>query len=268
MEGQRLSEEQIARVLHRAAELDRSDDDAGRLDAMAVEAAAVEAGLSREAVCQALAELRVGALEGTGAPARRSLLGSASLVVRRVVPGPLPAVEREVRGYLAAQLFEQRRHYGDRTVWGRREGLMPSLRRSLDLNHRLSLNGVRQLEVALADEPGTGPGRVVVHLDADVGEQRSAQAWTLCGGAAAGAGVVGGTALVADLIVVLASLPVGTGLLLGGHVLGRAHYTSQVAKVETALAGLLDRLEHRPVLSQDHGRAPLSPERWRAASGP
>lgn len=234
-------------VLRRAAQLDRSDDDAGRLDAVAVEAAAVEAGLSREAVCLALAELRVGALEDVGAPARRALLGSASLVVRRVVPGPLPAVERELRGYLAAQLFEQRRHFGDRTVWSRREGLMPSLRRSLDLNHRLSLNGVRQLEVALADEPETVQGRVVVRLDADVGEQRTAQGWMLGGGAAAGAGVVGGTALLADLLVVLASLPIGTGLVVGGHVLGRTHYTSQVAKIETALAGLLDCLEHRPV---------------------
>ncbi|MGI8758614.1 MAG: hypothetical protein ACR2K0_04840, partial [Acidimicrobiales bacterium] len=163
MEAQRLSEEQIALVLRRAAELDGADDDdPGRLEAFAVEAAAVEAGLSRESVCLALAELRVGALERTGPSGRRSLLGSASLVVRRVVPGPLAAVERELRAYLAAQLFEQRRHFGDRTVWARREGLMPSLRRSLDLNHRLTLNGVRQLEVAPADEPGTGRGRVVV----------------------------------------------------------------------------------------------------------
>ncbi|MDP9453769.1 MAG: hypothetical protein M3P97_10370, partial [Actinomycetota bacterium] len=74
MAGGRLAQDQIGLVLRRASELDRVQDESDRLDAAAVEAAAVEAaaveaaaveaaaveaGLSRPAVCQALAELRV-----------------------------------------------------------------------------------------------------------------------------------------------------------------------------------------------------------------
>ena len=247
MGGPRLSEEQVAAVLRRAAELDVGDEDTGRLDVAAVEAAALEAGLSQQAVCQALAELRVGALEAARPPARATLLGPASLVVRRAVPGPLAAVEHEVESYLCAQLFEQRRNFGDRAVWVRREGLMPSLRRSLDLNHRLSLNGVRRLEVALAEEPTGARRRVVVCLEADVSDQRAAHGWLLGGGAAAGTAAVAGAALVPGFdLLLLASLPVGAGLAIGGHLTGRAQYCREVGRIETALEGLLDRLEHRP----------------------
>ncbi len=105
MEGGHLSQEEIAVVLRRAAELDRTQDKSDRLDTAAVEAAAVEAGLSRPAVCQALAELRVGVIEPSPGAGQRVLLGPALLTVRRVVPGPLEAVKREMWAYLSAQLF-------------------------------------------------------------------------------------------------------------------------------------------------------------------
>jgi hypothetical protein len=244
MEGGQLSQEEIAVVLRRAAELDRTQDESDRLDTAAVEAAAVEAGLSRPAVCQALAELRVGAIEPSPGAGQRVLLGPALLTVRRVVPGPLEAVKREMWAYLSAQLFEQRRDFGERTVWTRREGLLPSVRRSLDLNHRLTLNGVRSLQLALA-EPPDGAGRVLVSVEADVGEQRLAHVWLAAGGATVGVGVVGGSLLI-DLVATIASLPISAGLVVGGHQLGRSYYRREVGKIETALAGLLDRLEHRP----------------------
>jgi hypothetical protein len=251
MEGEGLTQDEIALVLHRAAELDREQETTTDLDVATVEAAAVEAGLSRASVCQALAELRVGAL---AEPDRRrlpdGLLGPARLAVRRLVPGPVEAVERELHGFLRSQLFERRRHLGDRTVWDRREGMLPTFRRRLDLNGRLLLNGVRRLEVAVAPEPDTEGGRVMVSLVADVGEQRAASAWYLGGGGAAGAGAVAGAALVPGLdLLVLASLPVAAGATWAGHWLGRYHYRREVGRIETALAGVLDRLEHRPAPS-------------------
>ncbi len=175
MEGGRLTQEQIARVLCRAAELDRGQGEDDCLDSAAVEAAAIEAGLSSTSVCQALAELRVGALEPV-LPGRSGLLGPPSLTVKRVVPGPRSSVEGAVRAWLSGQLFEQRRHFDDRELWARREGVVASVRRSLDLNHRLALNGVRQLEYALAAPPD-GDGQVVVRLQADVRDQQVAHAW-------------------------------------------------------------------------------------------
>jgi hypothetical protein len=186
----------------------------------------------------------VGAIEPTQGAGQRVLLGPALLTVRRVVPGPLEAVKREMWAYLSAQLFEQRRDFGERTVWTRREGLLPSVRRSLDLNHRLSLNGVRSLQLILV-EPPDGAGHVLVSVEADVGDQRLAHVWLAAGGATVGAGVVGGSLLI-DLVAVVASLPISAGLVAGGHQLGRSYYRREVGKIETALAGLLDRLEHRP----------------------
>jgi hypothetical protein len=245
MEGGRLTPEQITKVLRRAAELDAGQDDDDRLDVASVEAAALEAGLSSASVCQALAELRVGALEPGLAP-RHRLLEPPTLAVQRVVPGPRPAVERSLGTWLSSQLFEQQRHLGDRAVWVRREGLVAGVRRGLDLNHRLALNGVRRLELALA-EPPAQDGGVLVRLHVDVGEQRSAHAWCTGGGAAVGAGLLAGSALVPGLdLLVAAALPVGAGAAVAGHRLGRSYYRREVGKVETALAGLLDRLEHRP----------------------
>lgn len=243
MEGGRLTQEQIAKVLRRAAELDRTPDDDPRLDAAAVEAAAVEAGLSPGSVSQALTELQVGALE-RALPGRVGLLGPPSLTVQRVVPGPRSAVDTAVRAWLSGQLFEQRRQFGDRELWTRKEGMLASVRRSLDLNHRISLNGVRTLEFALAASPA-GDGKVLVCFHADVREQRTAHAWWMAAGAVAGTGTAGALFLV-DPVTVLASLPLGAGMAVGGHLAGRSYYRREVGKIETALAGLLDRLEHRP----------------------
>jgi hypothetical protein len=89
-------------------------------------------------------------------------------------------------------------------------------------------------------------GRVLVSVEADVGDQRLAHVWLAAGGATVGAGVVGGSLLTDIVEVVAASLPISAGLVVGGHQLGRSYYRREVGKIETALAGLLDRLEHRP----------------------
>jgi hypothetical protein len=244
MEGGRLTPEQIARVLHRAAVLDSGEGEDDRLDVAAVETAAIEAGLSSPSVCQALAELRIGALEPV-ASGRAGLLQPASLTVQRVVPGPLAAVDGAVRAWLSNQLFDQRRHFGERTLWVRREGMVASIRRTLDVNHRLTLNGVRSLEFALA-EPPADEGQVLVRLQADVRDQRNASAWLVAGGAMAGTAGAAGALVLFDPISLVASIPGGAGVALGGHFAGRSLYRQKVGKIETALAGLLDRLEHRP----------------------
>ncbi|MDP9453991.1 MAG: hypothetical protein M3P97_11575 [Actinomycetota bacterium] len=84
----------------------------------------------------------------------------------------------------------QIRDFGDRSRWRRREGIVATLRRGLDLNHRLALNGVRQLEVAVAEEPAAAEARVVVRLDADVSDQRVTHAWIAGAGATVATGVV------------------------------------------------------------------------------
>ena len=251
--GQQLTQDDIGLVLRRAAELDLCHDDAGNVEAAAVEAAAVEAGLSRASVRQALAELRAGTLrlDASG----RALLGPSSLVVRRLVPGPLDVVRRGVHGFLRAQLFELQRDLGEVTRWARRDGLVPSLRRSLDLNHRLTLATVRRLELALVPGQGADGRQVMVCVVADVGEHRATQAWLLGGAAAAATGLVGATVASVGLDpLLLVSLPAGAGLVAGGRRWGCARYAFEVGRIETALAGVLDRLERRPALDPVRAR--------------
>lgn len=105
-------------------------------------------------------------------------------------------------------------------------------------------NGVRSLELALATLPA-GDEQVLVRFHADVREQRMVHAWWVAGGAVAGTGT-GGALLLVDPVTLLASLPFGAGVAFGGLLAGRSYYRREVSKIETVLAGLLDRLEHRP----------------------
>src|SRR5918994_1532723 len=115
----RLTSEEVARVLHRAAEIDAAADGldgADHYDAAAIEQAAEEVGLSPASVRQAVAELRVGALppdvtkRGRNATAGGSRFVAQQRLVARspeVVP---PAVDR----FLPSQMFELRRRRGPR----------------------------------------------------------------------------------------------------------------------------------------------------------
>ncbi len=67
----------------------------------------------------------------------------------------------------------------------------------------------------------------------------------IAGGAVAGSSAAGALLLI-DPLALVASLPLGTGVAFGAHIAGRSYYRREVGKIETALAGLLDRLEHRP----------------------
>lgn len=237
-----LSDDDLALVLARAAELDRERrPDLARLDDRTVEQIAVEAGIDAAAVRRALAELRAGVLEPSRVARPRV---AASARVERLVPGPVGQVEHDLRGWLRRQLFTEVRDFGDRTRWARRGGLWPDTQRRLDFGGRLVLRHVRWVEVTVVEEPGSQGERVLVCLEADCGRGTGAYRALLAGGAVAG-GVAGAAAGLADPALV-AVAPVG--VLAGGglgHVAGRRAHERQAAAVTTALAGRLDRLEHR-----------------------
>ena len=257
-------------VLRRAAELDH--DLALRpsegLDAAALEEAAVEAGLSRTSVRRALAELRVGALEAAGGrPVRaRRLLGPGTLVVRRSVPASPEAAEARVREFLGSQLFRVCRDVGGRSRWAPREDLRASVQRSVDshLQRRLVLGDVGEVQLAVAAEPdgepgaggeaGPGPARSMVHLQLDVRDaRRSHGAWVASGALLGAAALAGSVAAGAPEAVTLLALPAGAGAAVAGHRVGSRRYRQRMRALETAVQGLLDGLDRRPV---DHRRSP------------
>lgn len=243
-DGPSLTQDQIALVLRRAAELDRdlgAISPAGGLDAAAVEQAAVEAGLSRVAVRRALAELGAGLLERP-AHRQRSLLGPPTFELSRTVPGPAERVERQLHAFLTDQLFEMRRDMGQRTTWIRRRGLEATTRRVVDraVQRRLILREVNHLDVCLLEEDDW----VLVRLEVDVLAVRHAQGGVAGVFTVSGSGLALGTLAVAGLHpVFLLTTSAGVGIAGLGHWMGRRLYQKRVGELEAGLAGILDRVE-------------------------
>jgi hypothetical protein len=249
VEGDRLDDEQIALVLRRASELD-GQSPAGQpgLDLEILEEAAVEAGLSRESVRRAVAELRAGALsvDSDGRP-RRTALGPPTLTVSRCVPGPLGEVDGILRRFLAKEQFHLRRDFGTASSWTRRQDVGARVKVQVDrsVHRRLLLRDAEQVELAVVDEPGDR-GMVMVKLTVDVRSLRRAHRVAVGKGASAGA-VAAGAGLVlfgmpVEAVLVPGALAGGAAL---GHRRGVRHYRDMVADVETALEGFLDSVERR-----------------------
>ena len=261
MDGDRLDDWEVSLVLRRAAELDhRPASGPPGVDLEAVEEAAAEVGLSPESVRRAVAELRAGALAtGGGRAGRRVLtLGPPVLSVSRAVPGPAPAVAAWLHEVLGRQLFCLRRDQdGLRgpnariSLWERRDDVAAGLRRGLDSlrERQLVFRDVRRVTAVVAEEPG-GEGRVVVRLELDVAAARRAQTALVASGGVLGAAAVGGTVLAGGLDPALLLVgPLGGGMAVAGHGVGKRFYRRQVGELELAAEGVLDRLERRAPVS-------------------
>lgn len=249
MEGDRLDDEQIALVIRRASELD-GQSPAGQpgLDLELLEEAAVEAGLSRESVRRAVAELRAGALAiESGAPSRRTALGPPSLTVSRCLPGPRAEVDAILRRFLVKEQFHLRRDFGTSSTWTRRQDVGARVRIQYDksIHRRLLLRDAEQVELAVVEEPGDR-GMVMVKLTVDVQSLRRAHRVAVGKGASAGAAVAGVALVVLSMPVEALAVPTAlAGGVALGHRRGVSNYRDMVADVETALEGFLDGVERR-----------------------
>ena len=248
MEGDRLDDEQIALVIRRASELD-GQSPAGQpgLDLALLEEAAVEAGLSRESVRRAVAELRAGALAlDAGRPSRRASL-PPTLTVSRCVPGPFAAVDDILRRFLAKEQFHLRRDFGTSSTWTRRQDVGARVRVQYDksIHRRLLLRDAEQVELAVVEEPGDR-GMVMVKLTVDVQPLRRAHRVALGKGATAGVALAGVGLAWLGMPEAMVVVPVATGAGVAlGHRRGVSRYRDMVAEVETAVEGFLDGVERR-----------------------
>lgn len=242
-----LSQDEVALVLRRAAELDRVVSCRSRsgLDVKALEEVATEAGISLPSVRRAVAELRAGVLDQPPPP-RRAWLGPATLTVCRTLPGPAAVVEQQLHRFLARELFELRRDLGERTFWVARRGLDAWVRRTTDrgVQRRLILRDVQHVELSVIDEPGSDGGRVLVRLAIDVRAMRRTQGKIEGGAAAVGGGLAAlGAGLAGIDPVALVTTAAGAGIVVGGHRVGSTLYRDRVGEIESGVAGVLDRLE-------------------------
>ena len=248
MEGDRLDDDQIALVIRRASELDGQSSAAQPgLDLVLLEEAAVEAGLSRQSVRRAVAELRAGALAPDAPASRRSGLGPSVVTASRCVPGPPAAVDGILRRFLQKEQFQLRRDFGSSSSWTRRQDVPARVRVSLDkgVHRRLILREADQVDIAVAEEPG-GAGMVMVKVAVDVRPLRRAHRLAL--GRGAGIGITAGalaTAVLGSpeaLLLLPAAAASGAG---AGHLIGSSRYRTRVDDLQTALEGFLDGVERR-----------------------
>jgi hypothetical protein len=240
-----LTQDELSEVLRRATELDSQslpELSESRLDPAVVEAAAIEAGLSQAAVRRAIDEV----LHGAQAPevyGEKGLLPSSELVISRQVPGTVDAAEASVSQFLRRQLFARQRIFADGARWAPRGGWTADVRRRVDPGGRFVLKHVRRIDVTITEV--SGADAVDVRFALDLSRLRSTHRAFLAGGVASGAAVVGVTGVVVGLDpVALLALPAAGGLAVGGHYVGRTTARNEAEWIHTAVAGMLDRLEH------------------------
>ena len=236
MGSDKLSRQQVDFVLRRAAEIDTSTDQANErsgemtLSVQEVMRLGEEAGLHRDAVAQALTEMKRGAALEPEEGALTRTLGASQIVVSRVVPGPAETV---------------RRHHGDRIEWERAQGIWPGLVRSLDFSKRYAFGLVTHVETIIVEESDT---HTAVTFQIDLSEMRrerlthmglrSVMAFVLLG--------LGGSAIFPGFgipdIVALASGGVAAG---GIFALERRRYLESRNRVALAPERFLDLLVQR-----------------------
>lgn len=243
--ARRLSQEDLALVVRRAAELHVAGDP-GHSEAMLDEETVLEvlreAGLSSDAAGQALSEWQRGNLKHgleLPAPGPSSRLEPIATVARQL---PV-AAERMAEVFDSAarrQFFTRGRRVGLGGDWLPRHGLLADLRRGLDFSGTLLLKDVDRLSLEVRPA-SSGHSRVI--LRADVSSYRNWLVGALIGVpavAAVGMGIGGLTQEMYELAFVgtpLAALATGGGYQGASHLLEKRR-----EKTREALDIMLDRL--------------------------
>jgi hypothetical protein len=216
-----LTRREVEEVLRRAAELearrlapgaggDGPDEDGAdaHLPEPDVFRLGQEAGLSADALREALAALRAGELaRDSGSP--------NEIVVSRTVPGDPAPVARAVERFLREQLMTIRRHHGARIEWQRARGLWPGLMRSLEFARRFAFGPVSRVETRV--EAAQDGASTHVSFRIDLGPWRRDRMVRALGRAATAFGCfgLGGAWLLPGF-----GLPDVMALLAGGGIAG------------------------------------------------
>jgi hypothetical protein len=238
----RLRPEEVALVLHRAAELDAALPPGSGADPLelvdgvdeaAVLEAAEEAGFTSGSVSTALAELRAGALA--------ELPPTGVLVDQRVVPGPAAVVGRSVERILDRERFFLRRRDGDRLVWVRGPR---SWSDALRLRRGPNLGALEEVVVSTATVPGEA--RTLVRVETaqlvDAGDA------PVAGAMGGGLGLAGGATFWAasgDPAWLVASVPLAGVLAAWRWRESRREALRHSSELQDALSRLLDAIDRR-----------------------
>lgn len=241
MAGELIHRDALDRIIRRAAELQSHERDIGEgLTREELLALGKDVGIPTRYLQQALLEEQTLGLVAAPQGFLGWLAGPAGLAVERVVPGDRAVVERALAHWLEnEESLQVRRRFPDRTTFESRRGAFVSIQRALAPGgRRYAL--IRAAEVT-SQVNQLEPGFCHVRLMADV---RNVRAGFVGGGAAmAVSGAIGTAVMLAvGVLAPLAVLP-AVGLGIGGFAAARS-VRRETEPIETALAQVLDRLEH------------------------
>lgn len=243
---EQLTRKQVELVLRRAAELEQRDETAlDTLTPQDLERVADELGMSQDALHQALAESRAGALVAAEEQTLLDrLFGRRIIEARRFVPGEVASLRLAVDEFLQEQGFLLKRNLGQAQVWEAGRDWRTRMRRALRAGaYRLPRD--IEIEVRIAEVPG-GPHPVLVALRVDATRARTTRVGSATASLLAAALVVAGGALVLPMPTELLAIGGGGVVGVGGSWLSRSNYRGECERLTVAVERFLDFLEHEP----------------------
>jgi hypothetical protein len=267
---EQLTRKQVELVLRRATELEQRDETAlDTLTPQDLERVADELGMSRDALNQALAESRAGALVAEEDRTKLDrLFGGRIIEARRFVPGSVANVRGSVDQFLQEQGFQQKRNLGQAQVWESGRDWRTRMRRAMRAGaYRLPRDV--EIEVRVAEVPG-GPHPVLVALRVDATRARATRVGAATASLVAATAVIAGGAILLPMPTELLAIGGGGIAGLGGSWLSRSSYRSECERLTVAVERFLDFLEHEPPPAPQKAPDPikrivdfLSREWWR-----
>lgn len=259
--GRSLTRQEFDAVIRRAAELARTDPEAGEghLDESELFRIAGEVGLPDSHVRRALAEVRSGEVGGT---VLDRVFGPGTIRASRVVPGTPSALTETVDDFLvASQLLQAVRRSPERLRYEPSLDWASKLARAASFSSRkYYIASARSVEVGMER---VDDDRTLIEFLVDPGTRNESIAGAVLGGGAAGGvtGVVAGAAVATAAPLVLAigaGVVVGAGIWTGIGGVVRHEHRKTVSEVRMEIEGVLDRLEHGDSLEPP----PASWRRW------
>ncbi|MBA2279936.1 MAG: hypothetical protein H0W25_01690 [Acidimicrobiia bacterium] len=237
-EPDRLTQDEMAVVLRRAAELevDAPGSVDNRLSLATVEAAAAEVGLDQAAVRQAVAELRAGMLDGP----EPEVLGDDVIVVSRLLPGAVDVTLDAGDRFLSGQMLQHVRDRGRARTYRQREDTAAKLMRKFDFRgHSQRLRAVDVVEVRAVDVDDGVLVRITARLKRPVPPK---VVGVVVGAGTAAAVGVGALLLGPDVLLAL-GLPAGAAVGAGSWRRLAQNAERERRQVTEVLDGFLDELE-------------------------
>jgi hypothetical protein len=254
---EQLTRKQVELVLRRAAELEQRDENAlDLLTPQDLERVADELGMSQDALHQALAESRAGALV---AEEERTVLdrffGRRISEARRFVPGNAATLRLAVDQFLQEQGFQLKRNLGQAQVWESGRDWRTRMRRAMRAGAYRVPRDV-EIEVRIAEVPG-GPHPVLVALRVDATRLRATRVGAATASLVAAGLVIGGGAFLLPMPSELLAIGGGSVAGLGGSWWSRSSYRDQRERLTVALERFLDFLEHEQAPTPQRAPDPI-----------